>query len=81
MGGKIRGMFSSMGSQMHGMFQGSKSKCGCNGAYFDECVGYDYGNSGMQSCVSGCGDVNPSSEPGPEPTEIPAAQEPEADAG
>ncbi|MDB2687016.1 hypothetical protein N9Y42_07360 [Mariniblastus sp.] len=25
-----------------------------NGAYFDEAVGYEYGTSGMQSCVS-CG--------------------------
>jgi hypothetical protein len=27
--------------------------CGSCGSYFNEAVGYEYGNGGMQSCVSG----------------------------
>ncbi len=34
-----------------------QSDCGCGdtGAYFDQAIGYDYGNAGMQSAVAGCG--------------------------
>jgi hypothetical protein len=35
----------------NGLFQRSKDQCGCSGAYFDECVGYEYGTAGMQSCI------------------------------
>lgn len=39
-----------------GKFSGSAQDCGTNGAYFNEAVGFEYGTSGMQSCVScGCG--------------------------
>ena len=38
-----------------GRFSNSADNCGCNGAYFGEAVGYEYGNAGMQSCVAGCG--------------------------
>ena len=56
MGGKLRGLFAgrSCGSKIGGLFQRSQKDCGCAGAYFGESVGYDYGNAGMQSCVSGC---------------------------
>ncbi|MFK7766434.1 MAG: hypothetical protein AB8B55_04385 [Mariniblastus sp.] len=49
-GGKLRGLFGGCGSK----FQASAGHCGSTGAYFSEAVGYEYGTSGMQSCVSGC---------------------------
>ncbi len=33
---------------------GGCDNCGSCGGYFDQAVGYEYGNGGMQSCVSGC---------------------------
>ncbi len=38
-----------------GRFSKSAANCGCNGAYFGEAVGYEYGNAGMQSYVAGSG--------------------------
>ncbi len=63
-GGKLKGMFagrsgcgcgSNFGSRIKGLFHRSKNDCGCAGAYFGESVGHEYGTTGMQSCVSGCG--------------------------
>lgn len=56
-GGKLKGLFSGSGSCFFGgcgLFSRSRSACGHSGAYFGEAVGYEYGNAGMQSCVSGC---------------------------
>lgn len=39
-----------------GSFGRSRHSCGCNGAYFNEAVGYEYGTAGIQSCVAGCVD-------------------------
>ena len=36
-----------------GQFSNSANNCGCNGAYFGEAVGYEYGNAGMQSYAAG----------------------------
>ena len=48
---KIRHLFNSCKFTRQGMFDCSKDRCGCSGAYFDECVGFEYGTAGMQSCV------------------------------
>lgn len=50
-GCKIRHLFASCKFSRDGLFQRSKEQCGCSGAYFDECVGYEYGTAGMQSCI------------------------------
>jgi hypothetical protein len=34
-----------------GSFGQSRQACGCNGSYFNEAVGYEYGTAGIQSCV------------------------------
>ena len=41
-------------------FGHSAQQCGTSGAYFQEAVGYEYGTSGIQSCVScnSCGSFN-----------------------
>ena len=55
-GCKLKSLFSSCKLFGGGCckFKHSAQACGTNGAYFDEAVGYEYGTSGMQSCVS-CG--------------------------
>lgn len=57
LGGKLKGLFSGLGSKSCGgcrLFSRSRNECGCSGAYFNEAVGYEYGNAGLQSCVAGC---------------------------
>ncbi len=68
-----RGIFSGCGSRIHGLFHRSSARCGCNGAYFGESVGYEYGNAGMQSCVSGIaeGVSEPQTEEQAAPVEAP----------
>jgi hypothetical protein len=43
------------GGNAPGLFCGSAANCGSGGAYFDECVGYEYGTGGISSVVAGCG--------------------------
>ena len=35
-------------------FSAIASKCGCRNSFFSGAIGPEYGNTGMQSCVSGC---------------------------
>ena len=54
-GGKLKGLHGGCGCKLFGgckKFGRSAEKCGTSGAYFNEAVGYEYGTSGMQSCVS-----------------------------
>lgn len=52
-GFSLRGLFSGR------LFSRSAACCGEPCSYFNEAVGYEYGNAGMQSCVSGCGGCAP----------------------
>ena len=57
-------------------FGQSAQQCGTSGAYFEEAVGYEYGTSGMQSCVScnSCGSFDSSAAPYAQPMAAPYAQ-------
>jgi hypothetical protein len=62
-GCKIRHLFKSCKFSRHELFQCSKDRCGCSGAYFDECIGFEYGTAGMQSCIGPIMDeANPTDE-------------------
>lgn len=50
-GCKIRHLFKSCKFSQHGLFECSKERCGCSGAYFDECIGFEYGTADIQSCI------------------------------
>ena len=50
-GCKLRHLFKSCKFSRQGMFDCSKERCGCSGAYFDECIGFEYGTPAIQSCV------------------------------
>ena len=54
-GGKLKGLHGGCGCKLFGgckKFGHSAQQCGTSGAYFDEAVGFEYGTSGIQSCVS-----------------------------
>jgi len=54
-GCKLKGLHGGCGCKLFGgckKFGRSAEQCGTSGAYFDEAVGYEYGTSGIESCVS-----------------------------
>ena len=77
--GKLKGLHGGGCCKLFGgckKFGQSAQQCGTSGAYFEEAVGYEYGTSGMQSCVScnSCGSFDSSAAPYAQPMTAPYAQ-------
>ena len=76
--GKLKGLHGGCCKLFGGCkkFGQSAQECGTSGAYFEEAVGYEYGTSGMQSCVScnSCGSFDSSAAPYAQPMAAPYAQ-------
>ena len=76
--GKLKGLHGGCCKLFGGCkkFGQSAQECGTSGAYFEEAVGYEYGTSGMQSCVScnSCGSFDSSAAPYAQPMAAPNAQ-------
>ena len=82
--GKLKGLHGGGCCKLFGgckKFGHSAQQCGTSGAYFEEAVGYEYGTSGMESCVScnSCGSFDSSAAPYDQPQSVlgaPAMAEP-----
>ena len=76
--GKLKGLHGGCCKLFGGCkkFGQSAQQCGTSGAYFEEAVGYEYGTSGIQSCVScnSCGSFDSSAAPYAQPMAAPYAQ-------